>query len=100
MAKRMYYVEEGALRGYTPTGVYITVRHLQRGKSGFEIEWNGERLKWAQDGRIEEELGVPVYHKQNGSQTGYPSEAGLRAPWRYLVDRYNEYDPDIELLSL
>lgn len=99
MPKRLNYADTGALRGATPSGEVVTIRHLQRGQSRFQIVWAGETLDWSYAGRVHEELGISVKEKQTGKQTGYPQEAVLRAVWRYFVDRYNEYSPDVELLS-
>lgn len=79
MPKRMNFSDTGSLRGAAPSGAVVTIRHLKRGQSGFEILWNGETLRWSFAGRVEEELGIPVRQKVSCIQKGYPQEAVLRA---------------------
>jgi len=98
MKKRLYYADKGELKGKTPSGKVVIIRHLQHGQSNFDIIWDGEKLDWSYAGRVREELGIPIKQKKSGEQKGYPQEAVLRAIWRYFVDRYNEQSSDVKLI--
>ena len=94
----MFYADTGVLRGPTPTGEMVTIKHLRHGQSGFQIVWKGRTDNWLYMDLVEEEFGIPVKRKQSGPQEGYPAEAVLRAIWRYFVDHHNAGDPSVELL--
>ena len=96
MVKRcMTYSDLGGLKGYAPNGQSLTVHHLGPGNTRFTVLCDGQFHEWLSADRVEKVFGIPVHMKKTGSQAGYPSETVTRAPWRHLVDRYNEGDPDV-----
>ena len=97
-SKRMIYNDPGTLEGQF-NGKLVKARHSKPGKSGFQVFWDGRWYSWLYAGLVEEEFGVKVHTKKKGMQEGYPSEAVTRAVWRHLVDRYNDYDPDVKYVG-
>lgn len=89
------YNDAGTLRGKVPNGQYIIIRHLKAGPSNYEVIWEGRSYRWLYSGLVEDELRIVVHRKKTGLQTGRPSEAVLRAIWRYMVDQYNSRNPEI-----
>jgi hypothetical protein len=91
----MTYSESGALRGRTPNGQLLTVRHLKPGQSKFVVLWDGRTYSWLPARLVKEEFGIDVHVKKTGLQEGYPSEAVTRAVWRYFVDQHKQGNPDV-----
>jgi len=96
----MIISDTGEIRGPTPTGILVTIKHLEYGPSRFEVFLRGTNYGRLPMHMVEEELGITVYRKMSGSQEGRPAEAVLRAIWRYFVSRVNDNDPTVIRLSL
>ena len=88
------------LRGLTPTGRMVTIKHLEYGPSRFEVFLRNTNHNWLPMLMVEEELGIHVYRKKSGSQEGRPAEAVLRAIWRHFVSRVNDNDSTVARLRL
>ena len=97
-SKRIIYNDPGTLEGHV-NGELVKVRHSKYGPSGFQVFWDGQWYPWLHAGWVEDVLGIDVHTKTKGTQKGYSSEAVTRAVWRCLVDRYNDYDPDVRYLG-
>jgi hypothetical protein len=97
--KRMIYKDSGTLEG-SINGQRVKVCHSKPGPSNFKIFWNGKWYPWLFSGLVEYEFGIVVRTKKTGTQKGYPSEAVIRAIWRHLVDRYNDYDEGVSYMPL
>jgi hypothetical protein len=93
--KRMLYKDSGTIEGLV-NGQSLKIRHPKIGPSGFQVYWDGHWYSNLRAGLIDYELGIKVHTKRTGMQKGYPSEAVTRAIWRNLVDRYNNYEPDVK----
>jgi len=93
---QLKYNEPGILKGHTPNGQFVTVQHTQSGPSGYRVLWDDKWYQWLYSDLVENELGIKVRRKKSGDQVGYPSEAVIRALWRYFVDLYNRGDPNVD----
>ena len=92
----------GYLKGKTPTGEEVVVRHIhiKRGASGYDLYWHGS---WYSDVRrlrsygfsVEETLGISPRKKKTGCQEGYDSQPNFMAVWQYFVERYNAGYEDV-----
>jgi hypothetical protein len=96
----MIFADTGELRGPTPTGVMVTIKHLEYGPSRFEVFLGGTNYNRLPMRMVEEELGITVYRKMSGPQEGRPAEAVLRAIWRHFIGRMNDNDPTVIPISL